>query len=247
MTKKILAVLLALTMLFAFAACGSSDKEDITNKDIIGDVDSEKDNTNDDNDTNSSEDETENDNNLADQQASLSVGLGQSTTKQWQNKALGLGYNIPASFTVLTQDEISKDFSNAVPAGNDLTAALSASGKAYYDFVIKSEDGSSIAVAFMNAGTPVTDSIIDSTVDGIEDSFKSQYKSMGATIKEINKVTKKLGSGSYKGVSADVTYMGVKMQQAQFYAGAGKYFAFITITALGDNTVDSLLANFYDL
>ncbi len=240
MTKKILAVLLALTMLFAFAACGNSDTEDLTNKDIIGDLE----NKNDDVNENESEEEKEEE---KEEETGLSIGLGESTAEQWQNKALGLGYNIPASFTVLTQDEISQDFSNAVPAGNDLTAALSASGKAYYDFVINTEDGSSIAVAFMNAGTKVTDSLIDATVDGIEDSFESQYKTMGATVKEINKVTKKLGSASYKGVFVDVTYMGVKMQQAQFYAGAGKYFAFITITATGDNTVDSLLANFYDL
>lgn len=247
MTKKILAVLLALTMLFAFAACGSSDKEDLTNKDIIGDVDSEKDNTNDDNDTNSSEDETENDNNLADQQASISVGLGQSTTKQWQNKALGLGYNIPAGYTVLTQDEISQTFSNAVPAGDDLTTALSASGKAYYDFVIQNEDGCSIAVAFMKNPTKITDDIIQSTVDGVGDALESQFKKMGATVKDVSKITKKLGSGSYKGVSVDMTYMGVKMQQAQFYTGAGNYFAFIIVTTTGDTTVEGLIANFYDL
>lgn len=250
MTKKLLALLLVLVMVFALTACGGKAIKDLEDEDdVIGavDKDDDKDDDKDESKTESkSESKTEeikNDDDFVDD-----MGQGQSTGKTYNNAALGLTYEIPDGFTVLSRSEINDTFSNSVEVDELGTASAISQGKAYYDFVIKDSSGTSLTVAFMKYGATVTKKDVTDVVDSARTGLIDTFKGMGATINKSSNIEKKFGSATYAGVSIDLVYRGIKMQQAQLYTGAGEYFAFIVINVAGDtHTVDSLLANFSDL
>ena len=249
--KKLLAVLLALTMVFAFAACGSTPSED----EVRGEqkVNTTEASTPADNDANApSEDATntpagETVDTPTEETTEAEFSLGAVEGLNYENKFIGIGCNLPADWTFYTDEQI-KELNNVAAdlAGKEYKEAMK-NATIVYDMLAASADMVSNINVNLEKVDPILLAVTDLS-DYLEQSIpmiKQGLENMGATVTKSE-----IGTVTIDGIAFDCLRItsninGLTMCQLLFATKCNGYIANLTISTTSEVELQEIIDCFY--
>ena len=257
--KKLLAILLALTMIFAFAACGSTPSED----EVRGEqnVNTTEASTPADNDANApSEDatntpagdtvdtpteETTEAPTVETTEAQFSLGAVQGLN--YENKFIGIGCNLPSDWTFYTDEQI-REINNMTLdlAGEEFEEAMKNAQLVYDMYAISNDQLKNINVNLEKVD-PVTLAMID-LADVYQQNtalVKQSLENMGYTNVTFDYGTVMIEDETFACMRTTAQYNGVTMYQLGFSTKCNGYIANFTIATFASDATDDILSNFY--
>ena len=258
--KKLTAILLALAMLFAFAACGGSTPDEDA---VRGE---QKVNTTQANDpaedvTKAPSDETTNapDNEVTDAPETdvtdapatdvtePEFSLGDITGLNYENEFIGIGCNLPADWTFYTDEQI-KELNNVAAdlAGEEYKEAME-NATVVYDMLATSPDMLSNVNINLEKGDPILIAATD-LADAFENTLsltKQSLENMGAVITSTEIGTVTIDGESFTSLRITSEINGFTMCQLIFATKCNGYIAYIGITTTDDAAVQEILDCFY--
>lgn len=226
--KKLIALLLALVMLFSFAACGNTADDD---DDVRGSVVS-------DNDKDEKDDEQE-------EEKEFSQGSLEGT--KYENAFIGLGVNIPSDWSFYS-DEQMKELNNLTEDyySEEAKEAIE-NADLIYDMFASNADGSNNINIVLEKHTVLKVAAMDleKEVPAAFDAMKESYENMGST--SFNAEMDDIEIDDKEFVSAEYVtgFNGVTLYQRQIFVKCGKYLATVTITATSEAELEKLEESLY--
>ena len=241
--KKLLAILLALTMIFAFAACGSTPSED----DVRGEqnVNTTEASTPADNDANApSEDATntpagdtvdtpteEATEATTENTTEAQFSLGAVEGLNYENKFIGIGCNLPSDWTFYTDEQI-RELNNIATdyIGEDFKEAI-ANAAIVYDMYAHSNDQLKNINVNLEKVNAVTLAMIDlaDVYKQNEALVKQSLENMGYTNITFDYGTVMIEDETFACMRTTAQYNGVTMYQLCFATKCNGYIANFTI------------------
>lgn len=228
MKKSLLALILAVVMLFALSSCGIED-------DIRGQISN-----------NSSDQGTASNGN---NEETADFGMGKSTGNVYENEFLGLGCKLDSDWVFLTDEEIAQLNGATIDMLDDEMAELMENANVIYDMQATAGDSlAMVSVNFENLGLLYgkvlsEESYVDLSIPNIETAMKSA----GATIISNEKATFEVGGKTRNGIKLHTTINGVDIYQSLICIKCGDYMANVAVTTYLEDTTADLLAKFYAL
>ena len=218
--KKILALLMALTMLLSFAACGGEPN-----------VRGEKSNSN----TGTTEETQE----------ELSLGAVDGLT--YENKFIGIGCTLDSTWTFSSDEEMKAlNSAGAELMGEEYVEAMKEATVVYDMMATKDNltDNIQVNLEKMNALQAIALDVAEN-YKAVAQAVRESYESMGATgfSEEYSKLT--IDGKEFDVLNITVDLGGVQMYQTILSIKCGTYLANVIITTAGENTVSSILEGFY--
>lgn len=233
--KRVFALLLVIAILFSFSACTNNDA------DIRGEQSTNSPSTSETQSTNgSSEEETTT-------PSTEEFSLGSSNGLTYENKFIGIGCTLESGWTFYTDEQI-KELNNLATdlAGEEYQEAIKNS-TVIYDMYAVSDDQMSNMNVNLEKVNPLTLAVLD-----IETNYETAYSTLKQAFENVGytDVTYEIGSVEIAGtehkclnISAQIS--GIAMYETIISIKCNGYLANITVTTLNENTIDSILANFY--
>ena len=257
--KKLLAILLALTMIFAFAACGSTPSED----DVRGEqnVNTTEASTPADNDANApSEDATntpagdtvdtpteEATEATTENTTEAQFSLGAVQGLNYENKFIGIGCNLPSDWTFYTDEQI-RELNNIATdyIGEDFKEAI-ANAAIVYDMYAHSNDQLKNVNINLEKIDPVTLAMVDlADINKQNESlFKQTFENMGYTNITLEHSSVMIEDETFNCMKTTAEINGIAMYQYLISTKCNGYIANIGITCFGTNQLDDILSYFY--
>ena len=259
--KKLTAILLALAMLFAFAACGGStpDKDAVRGEQKV--------NTTQANDpaedvTKAPSDETTNapDNEVTDAPETDVTdapatdvtepvfSLGDVTGLNYENEFIGIGCNLPADWMFFTDEQI-RELNNITTdlAGEEYKEVVANASLVYDMYAMSTTNQINNINVNLEKGNPVTIAMTD-LEDVIENSLpllKQGIENMGGSVvsSEIGSVT--VDGTEFTCMTNIMEVNGITMYQLSFLKKCNGYIASISIGATDENTLNDIIDCFY--
>ena len=235
--KKLLALMLALSLVFALTACGSEPKGSVTS----------------DNNSTSTPAPTAEPEKTPEPEPEYNVEMGSMNGGTYENDFVGIGCKLDDSWTYYSEDEILQLNGLMVDSieDEDLARQLSESDS-FYDMLATTDDGSSVNVVLENLGliyghTLDASGYLDIALESLED----QLPLMG-----INTTTCEKVSFDFCGSKADGIYivgtvsvegMEIDMYQRMACVKAGSYMTCITACSYFEDITTDILDMFYAL
>lgn len=262
--KKLLAILLALTMIFAFAACGSTpSEEDVRGEQNVnttqantptedtnepaGDViDTPAGDTNEpsgdviDTPTEEATEPTE-------ETTEAEFSLGDVQGLNYENAFIGIGCNLPSDWTFYTDEQI-RELNNMTLdlAGEEFEAAIT-NAQLIYDMCAVSNDQLKTINVNLEKIDPVTLAMID-LADVYQQNtalVKQGLENMGYSDLTFDYGTVMIEDETFACMRTTAQYNGATMYQLGFATKCNGYIANFTIATFNENTVDDVLSYFY--
>ncbi len=222
--KKILALILAVAMVFTFAACGGN--EDVRGDQIV----------------NGSE---ANDGASVSSDAEFSLGSTDGLT--YENKFIGLGCKLDSDWTFYTDDQI-KQLNNATAdmAGEEFVEAVKNASIVYDMYAVSSNQMDNINVNLEKINS-VQLAVLDiaQNFENIFPTLKQTFENMGYTNISYEVGTVKIGNKDFTSLSTTAQINGIKMYQTAIAVKCNGYLANITVTTFNENNVNNIFAKFY--
>ena len=257
--KKLLAILLALTMIFAFAACGSTPSED----DIRGEqnVNTTEASTPADNDANApSEDATntpagdtvdtpteEATEATTENTTEAQFSLGAVEGLNYENKFIGIGCNLPSDWTFYTDEQIREINNMALDLAEEDFEAAMANAQLIYDMYATSNDQLKTINVNLEKVDAVTLAMIDlaDVYKQNEALMKQGLENMGYTNVTFDEGTVMIEDETFACMRITAQYNGVTMYQLGFATKCNGYVANFTIATFNADYTDNILSYFY--
>lgn len=240
--KKILAVLLALAMLFSFAACGGSDDEDVKGK-----IESDTEDVLDTEEEEDEEDDEKEDEKEEEEDDDSELELGKTKGSKYENEFIGLGVKIPSDWTFYDEEKIAEINGITQDYMDEELVEAVKQADYFYDMYAATEDSSqSINVMFEKGSkAQIKDADLEQIAETTIESVKKTYENYG--FEECNgEVTEiKIDGKKFTGFTMISTINGKEIHQAGFLIKKGEYIASINITAASEDKLEELLDAFY--
>lgn len=230
--KKLIALLLALCLLFSFAACGNTSGDD--DDDIRGSVvnDDDKDDKDDDDDKEKEEKE-------------FSQGSLKGT--KYENEFIGIGVEIPNDWSFysdeqmkelnkLTEDYYSEEAKEAIKNADVIYDMFAANADGSNNINIVLEKHTVLKIAAMD---------LEKEVPKTFDAMKQTYENMGADSFEAEMDDIEIENEEFTSAKYATVISGVTLYQRQIFIKCGKYLATVTVTATSEAELENLSESFY--
>ena len=238
--KKILAILLALTLVLALAACGSEPKGNITpdNGAATPAPADEPENTPEPEPEPEPEDEVE---------------LGSMNGGTYENSFVGIGCKLDYTWTYYSDEEILQMNGLVADSIDDEKLAEQLRGSdSFYDMVAANEEGSSVNVVLENLGLLYGHTLdAGGYIDIALKSLDSQLASMGVNVSACEKVSFDFCGEKTDGIyifgTMSVNGMEIEMYQRMACVKAGSYMTCITACTYFEDLTTDILDMFYAL
>lgn len=236
--KKIFALMLALSLVFALTACGSEPKGSVTPNDSSSTPApaSTPENT----PEPVSEDEPED-----------TVGLGSMNGGTYENSFVGIGCKLGGTWTYYSDEEIIEFNGLMVDSIDDEElAGLLSNSDSFYDMVASDEMGSSVNVVLENLGL-IYGHTLDASgyIDIALESLEGQLALMGVNTTTCEKVSFDFCGEKTDGIyivgTLGVEGIEVDMYQLMACVKAGNYMACITACSYFEDITSDILDMFY--
>ena len=224
--KKILALILAVSMLFCFAACGMFNEKD--DDDVKGSV------------KNSSGE-------LVDAEAAFS--LGKTEGSDYENKFLGLGFKIANGWSFYSEEQIAE--LNGITEemlDEDLADALEESNYFYDVFAHSTDQKSSINIVFEKKTKRIVEKLdleesAEISLQGVIDTYKNMGLSdMKSEIKKVN-----IDGEKYTGFTLTSSLGDTTLYQTCFMVKRENYIVSVSASATSEAELNDLIESFYHL
>lgn len=241
-TKKIPALMLALSLVFALTACGSGPKGSVTPTDPTPAVSpaptSEPVNTP---EPESGDEPGEN------------VELGSMNGGTYENSFVGIGCKLDDTWTYYSENEI-MEFNGLMldSIDDEELSDLLSNSDSFYDMVASDEMGSSVNVVLENLGLVYGHTLDAGTyIDVALESLGGQLALMGVNATTCEKVSfdfcGEKTDGIYIAGTLGIEGMEVDMYQLMACVKAGNYMTCITACSYFEDTTNDILDMFYAL
>lgn len=229
--KRLLAVLLALSLLCMLAACGTEPApEGTVNPPAAQTPDTET--------------PTETTPETSDEQPALSFGT--STGNTYENKSLGIGIRLDENWTFADDKELADLAGVARDLVSDDVAKALENATVVYDLYASKADGTNIIVNYQNIGAIYGALLTESNfVDLTIDSTRTSLEAAGTTVVDIKKQTYTIGGKQFYGLAIHSIVSEIDCYQAMLCIKAGSYMSAVAITSTSEATVNDLLNSFY--
>lgn len=258
--KKLLAILLALTMIFAFAACGSTPDED----DVRGDQNvntTQASNSAEDNTTVPSGDVTDTPaGDITDTPADETTNapeadvtepefsLGAVEGLNYENKFIGIGCNLPSDWTFYTDEQI-RELNNitADMAGEDFKELMENADLVYDMFAVSNDQFKNINVNLQKVDKMSLAMIsLEDIYVQTEEMMKQSLENIGySNIKFEHGTSIMIEGKEFPCLKVTGQVNGMAGYQLLFATKCNGYIANFAITTFNENTVDDVLSYFY--
>ncbi len=249
--KKLTAMLLALTMLFAFAACGSTpDEDEVRGEQVVNTTEAPS----------PSEDVTDAPDADVTDAPEIDVtdapetdltepefSLGAVEGINYENKFIGIGCNLPSDWAFYTDEQI-REINNlaADMAGEDFEEAMK-NATIVYDMLATSPDMASNINVNLEKVDPILLAVTDLS-DYLEQSIpmiKQGLENMGATVTESE-----IGTVTIDGIAFDCLRItsninGLTMCQLLFAIKCNGYIANLAISTTSEVELQEIIDCFY--
>ena len=233
--KKILAILISLSMLICFTACGDNNGDDVR-----GEI----------KENNQATAENSEDTQQDTQGETQKISLGQSEGSTYDRTFIGLGWTLPEGWNFLSDEQMNQ-MNNIVADMLDseqLQAAIEKASVICDMYAINYTNGSTINIQLEKLSA-MANVVYDANtyVDTTIGQLSSSLEMMGYTDIQITKTTINVAGTEHPGIALQATLNGVAIYQRMACIKVGDYMCVIaTATALEDSN-DSIFANFYAL
>jgi len=258
--KKLTAIILALTMLFAFAACGSTpDEDEVRGEQVVNTTEapSPSEDVTDAPDTNVTAAPDTNvtdapeidvtdapDTNVKEPEFSLGAVEGIN----YENKFIGIGCNLPSDWVFFTDEQI-MELNNYVAdiAGGGFEEAMKNASLVYDMYAMSTTNQINNINVNLEKGNPATIAMTD-LEDVFENSLpllKQSIENMGGSVisSEIGSVT--VDGTEFTCMTNIMEANGITMYQLSFAKKCNGYIANISIGATDENTLNDIIDCFY--
>lgn len=257
--KKLTAIILALAMLFAFAACGSTpDEDEVRGEQVVNTTEapSPSEDVTDASDTNVTAapntdvtDAPEIDVTDAPETdvTEPEFSLGAVEGINYENKFIGIGCNLPSDWAFYTDEQI-RELNNVVTdmAGEEYKDLMESATIVYDMFATSSDQVSNINVNLEKAD-PLTLAVTD-LADSLEQSIpmvKQGLENMGATVTEAEVGTVMIDGEEFDCLRVTAEIYGLSMNVLTFGKKCNGYMAAVSITATSEDALQEILDCFY--
>ena len=251
--KRLLALMLALSLVFALTACGSEPKKGsvtLNDKTSTPAPASTPENTPEPEPENTPEPEPEN---TPEPEPEDDVELGSMNGGTYANSFVGIGCKLDDTWTYYSEEEILEFNGLMVDSiGDEDLADMLRKSNIFYDMVASSETGSSVNVVLENIGL-IYGHVLDSSsyVDIALESLEGQLALMGVTATTCEKTSfdfcGKKTDGIYIAGTLSAGDIEVDMYQLMACVKAGNYMTCITACTYYEDTTADILDMFYAL
>lgn len=258
--KKFTAILLALTMIFAFAACGSTpDEEDVRGDQNVNTTQA-SDPAEDNNTTTPSGDVTdapagditdtpadETTNAPEADVTETEFSLGAVEGLNYENKFIGIGCNLPSDWTFYTDEQIRELNNITTDYFDEEYQEILANAQLIYDMYAVTVDQLKNINVNLEKVDPVTLAMVDlaDIYEQNEAIVKQTFENMGYTNITFEHGTAMIEDESFACMRTTAQINGITMYQLSFATKCNGYIANFAITTFNENTVDDVLSYFY--
>lgn len=228
--KKILSLLLAVIMLFAFTACGSTTD----NEDVRGDI------TSNDSSTDSSSNDASSD--------EVEFSIGDTEGNIYKSNFIGVECVLDDNWTFYSDSQIAELNNITADALGDDYAEKMKAANIVYDMFATDASGNNIYVILekvnaLSATFNDVESFVDNSMSAVEDSLTQT----GAVVNNIKKAEVTFAGEKTYAICIESTLNGVSLFQKQVFLKRGAYVVLITITSISTDTTDSIISTFHPL
>ena len=242
MLKKLLALLLALVMVFSLAACGSTEDDSQgdnngTNIDVNGDNNDNNDN-NDNSNEGTSADNT--DNGKEDQNNGFSVGTIQGN--RYESDFIGLAFSCPPGWTMLTAEQIQQRNEQTLGMiGDDYAQAIQNASIVYEMAAASSNQTDNISINLEKLSGVYVAITAKEYLELSEAGLKQALQNMGMIDVETEIDTVFIAGQKRDCVRVTAQYNGIPVYEVVAAIKCGEYIANIAVATWNDNVCDQIL------
>lgn len=220
MKKRIIALIMAVVMVFALCACATD--EDAKGKTETGTG--------------------------ASAAPEKSLELGSVTGGKYENDYFGFGCELDEEWTYATEEQLlGMVQTTADLVGDDDVKDRLLKADMFYDMVTYYSDGvTNINVVVQNIGVAYgalidEEAIVEQTIKSLPD----QLAAASMEVKSCEHVTAEFAGADHDGILMHTTANGTDIYQLQVYVKVGKYVAMITMSSPLEDNIEPMLGFFY--
>lgn len=227
--RAIFALMMAIVMMLSFAACESKkdkdEDEEKTEATAAAAV----------------EDESATDVVVDVENAPASDVIGQVKGNTYNNEYFDIKISLDDNWTFYNDEQIAQISGIALDSmGDDFAEIVEEAGVLYLMYAMDAESGNNItATAEKGADGYTAEEILDLQVENLP----ALYESMGATDVVINPGTTKVGGKKIVSCDAQCQIYGMTLNQKLLIITRNDYVIALTVTAMNDGDIDTILKN----
>lgn len=176
----------------------------------------------------------------------IEFSMGKAEGKNYENKFLGLGCNVPDDWTFSTDAEINELNNLSADAMGDEISEQIKNAEIIYDMNVTSSNGSdNININFENIG--ILGGAVDAKtrLENTLPTIKEGLANMGCENIVTELTTVKIGGKEFTALNVTSEISGIKLYQRIVCDIKGKYMANITLTALTEDALEEMQSYFY--
>lgn len=232
--KKLLALILALVMVFTFAACGSSTSDE----EIRGNITGQNSQTDTDSETNNSE---------TNDSSEVKFSIGNASGNKYESNFIGIGCLLDSGWTFYTDAQIAElNNITAETLGDDYISQVE-KANLVYDMYATNASGDTINVTLekLSGLTGVINA--ETYVDTCIPQLKTSMSQMGVTLEKCEKTQFAFAGKIVDGISIVMSANGNYAYQKIACLKRGSYIAVIGFSTYTTDSTDALISKFYSL
>lgn len=227
--KKVVALLMAICMIFGVTACGTS------NEDVRGEIKNEG-------------ETSDNENEGADDEEKIVLSQGVSSGTTYESQFMNIGWTLPEDWVFMTEEEMaSMNQAVADMLGNEDIASQIEDGETFCDMSAYNLAGDTINIQIEKLSASAAVLLDEGAYADISlEQLPAAFEPLGYSVKCEKKDITFVGK-THVGINVELGYQGVSVYEKMVLVKVGQYMCVITAASTSLEVIDAIFNNFYEL